>query len=60
MKRLTALLLCLLLLAGCGAKYTERKEPETDALTFTDDLGRSVSVEPPRRVAALIGSFADI
>lgn len=30
------------------------------AISFTDDLGRTVTVEHPRRVAALIGSFADI
>ena len=29
-------------------------------MTFTDDLGREVSVKDPKRVAALIGSFADI
>ena len=28
--------------------------------TFTDDLGRTVTVEQPERVAALIGSFADV
>lgn len=28
--------------------------------TFTDDLGRTVSLEAPERVAAMIGSFADI
>lgn len=28
--------------------------------TFTDDLGREVTVEHPERVAALIGSFADV
>ena len=28
--------------------------------TFTDDLGRSVTVSKPQRVAALLGSFADI
>lgn len=32
----------------------------TEAVTFTDDLGREVTVENPRKVAALIGSFADI
>lgn len=33
---------------------------QTQAITFTDDLGRTVTVEHPERVAALIGSFADI
>lgn len=30
------------------------------AVTFTDGLGRSLTVDSPRRVAALIGSFADM
>jgi len=35
--------------------------PETPAaVLFTDDLGREVAVSSPRRVAAMIGSFADI
>lgn len=33
---------------------------QAQAITFTDDLGRTVTVERPERVAALIGSFADI
>lgn len=36
----------------------EASNPGT--VSFTDDLGRKVTVEPPERVAALIGSFADI
>lgn len=28
--------------------------------TFTDDLGREITVNSPKRVAALLGSFADI
>ena len=61
MKRSVCLLLAAaLLLGGCGAAGTAG--PEGAAfLEFTDDLGRSVSVaEKPARVAALIGSFADI
>ena len=30
------------------------------AITFIDDLGREITVENPQRVAALLGSFADI
>ena len=33
---------------------------DSQAVTFTDDLGRTVTVARPQRVAALIGSFADI
>ncbi|MBD5133660.1 MAG: ABC transporter substrate-binding protein [Clostridiales bacterium] len=38
----------------------ETASPVPEAVSFTDDLGREVSVAPPTRVAALIGSFADI
>lgn len=33
---------------------------ESTAVTFTDDLGREVAVENPERVAALLGSYADM
>lgn len=58
MKRILCIfLVTALLLGGCGQA---EDTPETGAVTFQDDLGRQVSVEKPRRVAALIGSFADI
>ena len=51
----------VMLLAGCAAPgAAEPAAPSDTAITFIDDLGREVTVEPPRRVAALIGSFADI
>lgn len=56
MKRLLILLLCLLLLTGCGASQLA----EAEGITFTDDLGRTVTVHEPQRVAALLGSFADV
>lgn len=60
MKRLFAVILIVsLLLSGCAAK--ESYEPEGETVTFTDALGRAVSVKKsPRRVAALLGSFADV
>ena len=69
MKRLCFILAAmLLLLTGCGGQNTSLEEtaspiPEETAVetvSFTDDLGREVSVAPPTRVATLIGSFADI
>ena len=55
---------CMLsMLAGCKSKETERYDlsaPDEEGTTFTDDLGREVHVKDPKRVAALIGSFADI
>lgn len=52
---------------GCGRNAQEMTS-ENDALinenakevTFTDDLGREVTVKNPQRVAALLGSYAHI
>lgn len=45
------------LLSGCKAAPEAGKEA---GITFQDDLGRQVQAGNPQRVAALIGSFADI
>lgn len=50
-------LICVLL-AGCASPAAA--DPDAEAFTFTDDLGRTVTVENPRRTAALLGSFAQI
>ena len=65
MKRMVCTLLCgvlLMTLSACGGSGQTPVEPETpeEAVTFTDDLGREVTLAKPRRVAALIGSFADV
>ena len=72
MKRTRALLLCSVLmgclLAGCmNSKPVEGEIEETsqvqesaDAVTFTDDFGREVTVSNPGRVITLTSSFADI
>lgn len=55
MRKLIAVLLLLaMVLAGCASGK------ETEGFTFTDDLGREVTVKNPQRVAALLGSYADI
>ena len=55
MKRLiTMLFLCTLLTACAPARQA------AEGFTFTDDLGRTVTVDSPQRVACLLGSFADI
>lgn len=54
-KRLLCLILAALALAGCGAEAAMG-----EGYTFTDDLGRTVTVNEPRRVACLLGSFADV
>lgn len=65
MKRILCALLCgmlLMTLSACGGSKqvpAETEMPE-ETVTFTDDLEREVTVARPSRVAALIGSFADV
>ena len=48
----------MLMMAACGK---ETPQATSDTITFTDALGRDVAVKKePERVAALIGSFADV
>ena len=54
MKRLITVVLLCALLAGCAPGG------QTAGITFTDDLGRTVTVQEPKRVACLLGSFAQI
>lgn len=56
LKKTAAVLLSALLFAGCFSQPAQKAAP----VTFTDDLDREVSLDSPRRTAALIGSFADI
>lgn len=61
MKRYWIVFVCILalLLTACGGFAS--KGESGDAVTFTDALGRKVSVEKnPERVAALLGSFGDV
>jgi len=59
---LTALALTLTLTACSPTPQPLEESPvPEDSIAFTDDLGREVTLRsPPRRVAALIGSFADV
>jgi iron complex transport system substrate-binding protein len=58
--RILSLFLVLLLLSGCAAAPQTTLPEETNAVTFTDDLGRTVTVSNPQRVACLLGSFAQV
>ena len=71
MKRLFCLLAAALLLASCAStapisssapasSAVAVSTTEADTVTFTDDLGREVTVENPERVAILLGSYADV
>ena len=61
MKYSMVVMLILALLLSVTA-CTHQDQPETEnTVTFTDALGREVSIQrKPRRVAALLGSFADV
>ena len=52
--RIFSIFLVFVLLTGCAAPA------EGSGDTFTDDLGRRVTVDNPKRVAALLGSFAQV
>lgn len=61
------IVMALVCLTACSEKnsdtdtvlYTD--EPVIkEEVTFTDDLGRKITVSEPKRVATLLGSFADI
>ena len=64
MKKLTAALMALLMLTlcACSGKTPDEKPQSADsAVTFTDALGREITLDKcPERTAALIGSFADV
>ena len=71
-KKLICLMCAMLFLSGCGndkvqysattVQTVEEQKNEEDAknYTFTDALGREVTVGETKRVAALLGSFADV
>ena len=64
MKRLIAAAVSLTLLTLCGCTFNKQNDmtsEKADTVTFTDDLKREVTVSKnPQKVAALIGSFADV
>lgn len=60
--KLFPLFLILCLLCGCGSRSQPQPDTEADSfgVTFVDDLGRTVTVRDPQRVACLLGSFAQV
>lgn len=74
MKKYFAAVLAMSMVLACGcAANTKKEETDTttkmtqvseekaqEAVTFTDDMGREVTVENPQRVVCLISSFSDI
>ena len=62
MRKLISFLLITVLLCGCSSQSQPQFAPEADSsgVTFVDDLGRTVTVRDPQRVACLLGSFAQV
>lgn len=58
-KILTLFVSLAVLLTACSYNEPELFNDD-NAVIFTDDLDRTVSVSQPKRVAALLGSFADV
>lgn len=60
------ILAAALLMSGCENRQeyaeteTQMQTDQAQQITFTDDLGRKVSIQRPKRVIAMIGSFADV
>lgn len=62
-KKFIAAILAIMVVAftGCSAQGMNSSSPESDnSITFTDDLGQTITVDDPQRVATLLGSFAEI
>ena len=64
---LCTLLSVMILFSACAAPQTvepsapvEPSEAASQSYTFTDSLGRNVTVEHPQRVAVVQGSFVDV
>ena len=67
MRRLKWILMIAIVavLSGCSSNAAEEtnivtQQDTEDGISFTDDLGREVTVHNPQRVAALLGSYADL
>ena len=59
-KLISFFLICSLFLSGCGSQALPAPEADSFGVTFVDDLGRTVTVDNPQRVACLLGSFAQV
>ncbi len=59
-KLISLILIVLILFTGCASQIQSAPAEETSGVTFVDDLGRTVVVRNPQRVACLLGSFAEV
>lgn len=60
-RTISLLMILCLFFSACGSQKSVESPLTSDAgITFTDDLGRRVTVDNPKRVAPLLGSFAQV
>ncbi len=59
MKKFLSIILIIASIAVCSG-CEKKADPPKEGITFTDDLGRSVTVASCDKTAALLGSYADI
>ena len=59
-KLVSLFLILSIVLTGCASQAQPASETDFSGATFVDDLGRTVTVRDPQRVACLLGSFAQI
>ena len=59
-KLISLILILLTLFTGCTSEVQPDPVEEISGVTFVDDLGRTVTVRDPQRVACLLGSFAEV
>lgn len=60
MRKYFTILMCFVMLFLAGCTSVEQQAEIEEVVSITDDLGRVVEVENPKRVACLIGSFAEM
>lgn len=60
MKKIFSFILILILSISILSGCEKGSEPDGEGYTFTDDLGRTVTVSSHEKTAALLGSYADI
>ena len=57
--KIALLVFGLCFLAGCNKQDKNIPDTTENAVTFTDDLGYTVTVNHPQKTAVLSGSYAD-
>ena len=59
-KLISLFLILSFLVSGCTSQSQPASGEVISGVSFVDDLGRTVTVSNPQRVACLLGSFAQV